>query len=92
MQPFDAVAHALTSIATGGMSTRDASFGEFKGAAEYVATLMMLVASLPFVLYVQFASTFVVLVFLFNEGLSPRRVGAAAGGRGRGSHIAIYSV
>ncbi len=53
MQPFDAVAHALTSIATGGMSTRDASFGEFKGAAEYVATLMMLVASLPFVLYVQ---------------------------------------
>ena len=53
MGPFDAICHSLTSISTGGMSTRDASFGDFKGAPEYFATLMMLLASLPFVLYVQ---------------------------------------
>lgn len=52
LAPFDAICHAMTSIATGGMSTRDASFADFKGAPEYFATLMMLIASLPFVLYV----------------------------------------
>jgi trk system potassium uptake protein TrkH len=53
MEVFDALCHSLTSISTGGMSTKDASFGAFKGAPEYFATVMMLLASLPFVLYVQ---------------------------------------
>ena len=50
---FDSVNHALTTVATGGFSTRDASFGSFQGAPEYVATLFMVLASLPFVRYVQ---------------------------------------
>ena len=50
---FDAVNHALTTVATGGFSTHDASFGGFKGAPEYVAALFMVLASLPFVRYVQ---------------------------------------
>ncbi|MEM8802549.1 MAG: TrkH family potassium uptake protein [Pseudomonadota bacterium] len=50
---FDAVNHAMTTVATGGFSTHDASFGAFKGAAEYVAALFMILASLPFVRYVQ---------------------------------------
>ncbi|MDD9977791.1 MAG: TrkH family potassium uptake protein, partial [Boseongicola sp.] len=50
---FDAVNHAFTTISTGGFSTHDASFGTFKGAAEYVAVVFMLLASLPFVRYVQ---------------------------------------
>lgn len=50
---FDAVNHAFTTIATGGFSTRDASFGAFQGAPEYVATVFMILASLPFVRYVQ---------------------------------------
>lgn len=50
---FDAVNHAMTTIATGGFSTYDASFGAFKGPAEYVAAVFMLLASLPFVRYVQ---------------------------------------
>ena len=50
---FDAVNHAMTTIATGGFSTHDASFGAFKGWAEYVAALFMILASLPFVRYVQ---------------------------------------
>lgn len=53
MAPFDAFNHALTTVATGGFSTTDASFGAFTGAAEYVAVVFMLLASLPFVRYVQ---------------------------------------
>ncbi len=50
---FDAINHALTTISTGGFSTSDASFGQFQGAPEYVAAVFMILASLPFVRYVQ---------------------------------------
>ncbi len=51
---FDAAAHAMTTIATGGFSTYDASVGHFKSAAiEYVASLFMVIGSLPFLLYFQ---------------------------------------
>ncbi|KAJ54208.1 potassium transporter TrkH [Actibacterium mucosum KCTC 23349] len=53
MSPFDAFNHAMTTVATGGFSTTDASFGAFPGAAEIVATVFMILASLPFVRYVQ---------------------------------------
>ncbi|MDJ1016595.1 MAG: TrkH family potassium uptake protein [Paracoccaceae bacterium] len=53
MSFFDAVNHAMTTIATGGFSTHDASFGAFQGSAEYVASIFMILASLPFVRYVQ---------------------------------------
>ncbi len=49
---FDAVAHAMTTIATGGYSTRDASIGYFNSAAvDYIVTLGMVIGGLPFVLY-----------------------------------------
>jgi len=50
---FDAVNHALTTLSTGGFSTHDTSFGTFQGAPEYVASVFMVLASLPFVRYVQ---------------------------------------
>lgn len=50
---FDAMNHAMTTVATGGFSTRDASFGAFRGPPEYVASVFMILASLPFVRYVQ---------------------------------------
>ena len=50
---FHAANHALTTVATGGFSTYDASFGAFKGAPEYIAAIFMALASLPFVRYVQ---------------------------------------
>ena len=50
---FEATNHAMTTIATGGFSTHDASFNAFRGGAEYVATAFMILASLPFVRYVQ---------------------------------------
>lgn len=53
MPAFDAINHALTTVSTGGFSTADASFGLYQGAAEYVAAVFMILASLPFVRYVQ---------------------------------------
>lgn len=53
MTLFDALNHAFTTIATGGFSTYDSSFGVFQGAPEYVAAVFMVLASLPFVRYVQ---------------------------------------
>ncbi|MCJ7872531.1 TrkH family potassium uptake protein [Phaeobacter sp. J2-8] len=53
MDPFDASVHALTTISTGGFSTYDASFGAFTGPMEYVASVFMILAALPFVRYVQ---------------------------------------
>ncbi|MCC6008625.1 MAG: TrkH family potassium uptake protein, partial [Rhodobacteraceae bacterium] len=53
MPVFDATVHALTSVSTGGFSTRDSSFVLFSGPAEYAAVVFMLLAGLPFVRYVQ---------------------------------------
>jgi trk system potassium uptake protein TrkH len=54
MRGFDAVAHAMTTVATGGFSTADASVGHFNSPAiEWIAVAFMLSGSLPFVLYIQ---------------------------------------
>ncbi|HIF26916.1 MAG TPA: TrkH family potassium uptake protein [Micavibrio sp.] len=51
---FDAVAHAMTTIATGGFSTFDTSFGNFDTPhTEMVAIVFMLMGGLPFVLYLK---------------------------------------
>ncbi len=53
MSGFDAVNHAMTTIATGGFSTSDESFAKFTGPLEYVAALFMVLAGLPFIRYIQ---------------------------------------
>ncbi|KIN71751.1 Trk system potassium uptake protein [Sulfitobacter guttiformis KCTC 32187] len=53
MDVFDATAHAMTTISTGGFANYDASFGVFQGPLEYVAGVFMILAALPFVRYVQ---------------------------------------
>jgi len=54
MTLFDAVAHAMTTIATGGFSTYDASIGHFDNVnIEMVAVAFMILGSLPFVLMLQ---------------------------------------
>lgn len=53
MTPLDATVHAMSSIATGGFSPRDASFNPYAGAGEYLGALFMLLGSLPYVRYVQ---------------------------------------
>ncbi len=52
MTGFDAFAHALTTIATGGYSTYNASIGHFDSALiDYICIAFMWIGSLPFVLY-----------------------------------------
>lgn len=54
MSVFDAIAHAMTTIATGGFSTHDDSFAHFDShAVNAVAIIFMLASSLPFVAYLQ---------------------------------------
>lgn len=51
---FDAVNHAMTTVATGGFSTRDASVGFYEsGSIEVIGIIFMIAGSLPFLLYVQ---------------------------------------
>lgn len=51
---FDAMAHAMTTVATGGFSTRDASVGGFANPdMEWIMIVFMVLGSLPFVLYLQ---------------------------------------
>ncbi|MCC0028901.1 MAG: TrkH family potassium uptake protein [Brucellaceae bacterium] len=50
----DAVIHAMTTVATGGFSTKDASLGHFDSAAiDIIAIVFMILGSIPFLLYVQ---------------------------------------
>lgn len=52
MSPFEALCHALTTLSTGGFSTRDASIGAFASPAiEMVTALFMWLASINFGLY-----------------------------------------
>ncbi len=48
MTPFDAINHAMTSVATGGMSTHSESIDYFNDQIQWVIMFFMFVASLPF--------------------------------------------
>jgi len=56
MDAFDAINHAMTTIATGGYATSDTSFVAYSGPLEYAGALFMVAAGLPFVRYVQLVS------------------------------------
>lgn len=54
MSPFDAICHAMTTIATGGFSTHDKSIGYFNSVnIEMIIAIFMLMSSIPYVLYIQ---------------------------------------
>ena len=54
MNGFDAIAHAMTTIATGGFSTKDGSIGYLDNAyIDVIATLGMIAGGLPFILYLK---------------------------------------
>ncbi|MDC9700898.1 MAG: TrkH family potassium uptake protein [Alphaproteobacteria bacterium] len=54
MHVFDAIVHAMTTIATGGFSTHDASIAYFGSTTiENIAIFFMIIGSLPFVLYIK---------------------------------------
>jgi len=54
MSGFDAICHAMTTIATGGFSTSDESLGFYNSfAIDAIATVGMLMGALPFLLYLK---------------------------------------
>ncbi|MEM1343354.1 MAG: TrkH family potassium uptake protein [Pseudomonadota bacterium] len=53
MTTFEAVAHAMTTVSTGGMGTYDDSFDRFSSASHYVAVVFMALAALPFIRLIQ---------------------------------------
>ena len=55
MSGFDALAHAMTTVSTGGYGTSDSSFRNFGPATHYVAIAFMWLAALPFIRFVQLA-------------------------------------
>jgi trk system potassium uptake protein TrkH len=56
MTGFEAVAHAMTTVSTGGYSTSDGSLGHFTNPAiHWIAILFMVLGALPFVIYIQAA-------------------------------------
>ncbi|MFT7595016.1 MAG: trk system potassium uptake protein TrkH [Paracoccaceae bacterium] len=63
MGAFDASVHAMTTVATGGFSNYDASFGVFAPGVEYVAVVFMMLAALPFVRFVQLTAGDVTSLF-----------------------------
>ena len=56
MSSFDAITHAMTTVATGGFANYDTSFAAFGSGPQYVASVFMILAALPFVRYVQLIS------------------------------------
>ena len=56
MTTFDSVSHAMTTIATGGFSTHNDSIGFFKNPnIEIVASIFIILGSIPFISYLKFA-------------------------------------
>ena len=53
MPALDAVVHGMSTISTGGFSTRDMSFTDYSPAIQYAASVFMILASLPYIRYVQ---------------------------------------
>jgi len=55
MNIFDSIAHAMTTIATGGFSTYNESIGYFKSAKiEIVSIIFIILGSIPFITYLKF--------------------------------------
>ena len=55
MSIFDSICHAMTTIATGGFSTHNDSIGFFKNPnIEIVASLFIILGSVPFISYLKF--------------------------------------
>lgn len=53
MTPFEAIAHAMTTVSTGGFSTYNDGFGVFSEGAHYVSVLFMWLAAWPFIRFIQ---------------------------------------
>ena len=56
MSAFDSFAHSMTTIATGGFSTKDTSIAFFNNVyIEYTSAIFMILSSLPILIYLKFS-------------------------------------
>jgi trk system potassium uptake protein TrkH len=54
MTGFDAICHALTTVATGGFANYDASFAHFEShAIQWTAIVFMILGAMPFVVFIR---------------------------------------
>jgi trk system potassium uptake protein TrkH len=53
MNAFDAICHAMATIATGGFANYDTSFGGFGPAVQYAAVVFMALGALPFIRFIE---------------------------------------
>lgn len=54
MNLFDAIVHSMTTIATGGFSSKNDSFASFNNASlEYISIIFMILSSLPILVYLE---------------------------------------
>ena len=57
MNAFDSFAHSMTTIATGGFSTKNESIGYFNNIyIEYTSAIFMLLSSVPILIYLKFSN------------------------------------
>ena len=81
--PFDSIAHAMTTVATGGFSTHDESLGYYQNPMVlWVAIVFMLLGGLPFSFFIAIFFTrnmpkadpqitvFLILIFVSSLGLT----------------------
>ena len=55
MNIFDSIAHAMTTIATGGFSTYSSSIGYFQNSRiEIISIIFIVLGSIPFIAYLKF--------------------------------------
>ncbi|MDE9450818.1 TrkH family potassium uptake protein [Aliiroseovarius sp. Z3] len=105
LPPYEAIYHAMTTLSTGGFSSTDASFGAFQGVPEYVAAVFMILASLPFVRYIQLLSgtarpilrdsqirTYLVIIFTITLMMTIYRVVANGDHLEHGFREGIFNV
>ena len=53
---IDSICHSMTTIATGGFSTHNDSIGFFKNSnIEIIASIFIVLGSIPFISYLKFA-------------------------------------
>lgn len=68
MDAFDAIAHSLTTVSTGGFSTHDASMGYFdSNGVLWVANLFMLLGAISFTLHFRVASQSSLMLYWRDE-------------------------
>ena len=105
MTGLEASVHGMAAIATGGFSTRDSSFTGFSPALQYAASAYMILASLPYIRFVQLvngepgplwrdpqARGYLALIFLGVAAVVAWRLGSSDAGVADTVRLALLNI